>query len=273
MFGMRARLAAATLLWTASAIGASAQAVETGQVVPDLTLKRIDGGTAPIVERASGATALVFFRAQHDRSQDTLRMLAACQPRLAGKPVRFVGLVPADSADGAKASLAASGAKLQVLVDEGDEVYSSLGVRMHPGIAIVDRSRRVMAFEPYHDVDFCEIVVARIRRVLGEIDDAAVAKELSPPPSKLPGGDDHAGVARRHVAFGRKLLASKSYAQAHENARKAIQIAPSPEAWTLEGDVFVAEGKCPDAAKAYDAALALDPKVAGAATGKQSCAR
>jgi hypothetical protein len=273
MHGMKSRLAASALLLAAGALAARAEAIETGQVVPDLTLRRVEGGSAPVVERGASVTALVFFRAQHERSLDTLKMLATCQHRFAGKPVRMVGLVPADSAEGAKGAVATTGAKLEVLVDADDAVYSSLGVRMHPGIAVVDGARRVVAFEPYHNVDFCEIVTARIRRALGEIDDAAVAKALAPPPSQLPGGDDHAGVARRHVLLGQKLLAARSYALAHDNARKAIQVAPSADAWTLEGEVFAAEGKCPEAATAFEKALALDPKAAPASAGKQACAR
>jgi tetratricopeptide (TPR) repeat protein len=272
MYGSRALHVAAALLW-ACALPASAEAFEAGKPVPEVTLKEVGGGTAPVVDRTAAVNALVFFRAPHDRSEETLKMLAACQPKLAGKPVRFVGLVPADSAEAAKASVAASGAKLPVLVDEDDAVYAALGVRLHPGIAIADRTRSVVAFEPYHAVDFCEIVVARVRHALGELSDAELAAALAPRTSALPGGDDHGGVAHRHVAFGKKLLASKAYAPAHAELQKALQAAPSAEAWRVEGEIFAAEGKCAEAVKAFDAALAIDPRDAGAAAGKKGCAK
>jgi hypothetical protein len=273
MQGFLVRQAVVALALWAGAPGAQADAFETGKAVPDLSLRQIGGAPTPVVDRAAQVTAMVFFRSPHERSWDTLRMLASCQPKLAGKPVRFVGIVPADSAASAKADVDAAGAKLQVLVDEGDQVYSALGMRLHPGIAIVDRSRRVVAFEPYHNVDYCDIVVARIRRTLGEIGDAEVARVVAPPPSALPGGDDKGGVAHRHVAFGRKLLDTRAYAQAHENARKALAVAPTAEAWRLEGDIFTAEGNCPAAVKAFDSALKLDPKDPGAAAGRKSCGR
>jgi hypothetical protein len=251
---------------------ARAQAIESGQVLPDVTLRRVDGGSAPLVDRAAAATAVVFFRAPHERSEETLRMLAACQPRLAGKPVRVVGVVPADAAEAARASAEAAGAKLPVLVDAGDVVYSAAGARTHPAIVIVDRARKVVAFEPYHQVGSCEIVVARIRRALGEIDDAEVARILSPAASELP-GDSPAAVAHRHVALGRKLLAGKAYPQAHESARKAIALAPTAEAWRLEGEVFAAEGRCPDALHAFDAALAVAPGDPETAAVRRTCAR
>ena len=274
MHGHRAFLAPVAILAAAAAVAARAEAVETGQVVPEVTLRQIDGGTAPLVDRTAGATAVIFFKAQQERSLDTLKIMARCQPQLAGRSVRWVGVVPDDTSTAdARGAVEASGMTLPVLVDEGDTVYAKLGVRMHPGIAIVDRGRRLVAYEPFHEVDYCGIVVARLRRVLGEISDAEVAKAIAPPTSPLPGGDDRSGVATRHVSFGKKLLAAKAYAQAHENARKAMGIAPSAAAWTLEGQIFAAEGKCVEALKAFDSALTLDPKDADAADGKQGCKR
>lgn len=272
MYGVRAQLVFAAVIW-AGAFAAEAAAYETGKPVPDAVLRVVGGGTAPVLDRATAVNVLVFFRSPHERSDETLKMLARCQPALAGKPVRFVGLVPADSADAARAAVAASGAKLPVLVDDGDAVYATLGVRLHPGIAIADRTRTVVAFEPFHNVDFCEIVTARIRRALGEIGDAEVQAVLAPRGSALPGGDDRGGVSHRHVAFGRKLLAAKAYGPAHDEVRKALQAAPSGEAWRLEGEIFAAEGKCPEAVKAFDSALALDPKDAAASQGRSGCAR
>ena len=273
MKGQRAVLVPFAVLAALGAVAARAEAVDTGQLVPEATLKTVDGGSGPLVERGSAATAILFFRAEQERSLDTLRTMAQCQPQLAGKPVRWVGVVPGDTVPAdAKAAVVASRMKLPVLVDAGDAIYAALGVRMHPGIAIVDRARRLVAYEPYHQVDYCGIVVARVRRALGEISEAEVAKAVEPAKSALP-GDDPTGVARRNVSFGRKLLGAKAFAAAHESARKAILTAPLAAAWTLEGEVFAAEGKCPDALKAFDRALVLDPNDAAASSGKQACTR
>ncbi len=272
MRGNRALLVPFVALAAAAALAARAEAIETGQVLPDVTLQRVEGGSAPLFDRTSTVTAVVFFRAPHDRSEETLRMLATCQPKLAGKPVRVVGVVPADSAEAARVAALAAGAKLPVLIDAGDAVYSAASIRTHPAIAIVDRSRKVVAFEPYHQVEYCDVVIARLRRALGEIGDAEVAQAVAPATSQLP-GDSPAAVAHRQLSFGRKLLAGKAYAQAHDSARKAIALAPSAEAWRLEGDVFVAEGRCPDAVKAFDAALALDPGDAATTAARRACAR
>ncbi len=80
-------------------------------------------------------------------------------------------------------------------------------------------------------------------------------------------------MPRRHVNLGRKLLAAKLYAQAHEQARKSIPLRPSAAAWDLEGDAFAGEGKCADATRAFESALKIDPADAGARAGKERCAR
>jgi hypothetical protein len=269
----RAFLAPAVALSALAALAPRAEAIEPGQVLPIVTLPRAGGGgSAPLVDRASAVTVVVFFKAPHERSEEALRALAGCQPRLAGKPVGFVGVVPPDSAAGAAAAVAAAGVKLPVLVDAEEAVYAAARIRMHPFVAVADRARRVAAAEPYHPVGFCDAVVARVRQALGEIGEAEVARALAPPPSQLP-GDSPGAVAHRHVSFGRKLLAARSLGAAHEEARKAIALAPSADAWRLEGEVFAAEGRCPDAVKAFDAALAIDPGDSAAAAARQACGR
>src|SRR6266511_25994 len=140
MKGQHAVLVPFAVLAALTGVAARAEAIETGQVVAEATLETVDGGTAPLVDRASGATAIVFFLTQQERSLETLRMLARCQPQLAGKPIRWVGVVPGDTArPEARADVVASGVNLPILVDDGEAVYARLGVRMHPGIAILDR--------------------------------------------------------------------------------------------------------------------------------------
>lgn len=260
-----------------SAALAAATAARAGEgsierVVPDVALPTVRGGTARALDGAAALTALVFFRAGQDRSADTLRMLASCRARLAKEPVRLVGVVPPDSAGDAPALVKASGLDLPVVVDADDALYAAAGVRLHPAIVLVDRARRVVAFEPFLQVDYCDLVVARVQRALGKIGDADVARVVAPEATALPGAAP-GGVAHRHVALARKLLASRSYQLAHENARKALLIAPSAEAWRVEGEIFAAERRCPEAIRAFDSALVLDPRDAAASAGRQGCRR
>ncbi len=105
MAAKRAWLMAVVASAALGAMLARAEAIETGQLLPDATLRRADAGSAPVVDRAALATAVLFFRGGQERSEETVRMLAACAPRLAGKPVRIVGVVPEDSAAAAQAAV------------------------------------------------------------------------------------------------------------------------------------------------------------------------
>ncbi len=259
----------------AAALGpevARPEALEPGEVVEDVQLQLLGGGTAGLVERGAAASVLVFFRPGQDHSLDALRAIGECQTALAGKPVSFAGVVSGDDPPAAvREALAAVRATIPVLLDAGDALYARLGVRAHPTMAILDKGRRLVGFEHYRAVGYCESIRARVRRVLGEISEAELAQAAAPAPSQLP-GKDPLDVARRHVRLGRKLLESKLFAQAHEQARKSLGLGPSAEAWSLEGDVFAAEGKCADAARAFDSALKLDPGEAAALAGKRRCA-
>ncbi len=250
---------------------ARAEAERVG-TVDEVRLRVLDGGPAPLFDKGSAASVLVFFRAGHDRSLEALRAIGECQATFAAKSVRFVGIVSdREPADDVRAALAASGAKLPVMLDDGDALYARLGIRTHPAIYVVDKARRIVAFETYRQVGLCEAIRAHVRRALGELSDAEVAKTLAPAQSQMP-GDDPLGVAARHVKFGRKLLGAGSIGMVHESARKSLAIAPSAAAWSLEGDAFRAEKNCAEAVKAYETALKLDAADPNALSGRKACA-
>lgn len=255
-----------------AALTAPARAEVSGATVDDVRLKTLEGGPAPLVEAASVATVVLFFRSGHDRSVDALRALGGCQGSLSKKPVRLVGVVSGgEPVADVRASLASAKAKLPVLLDDGDALYARLGVRAYPSVFVLDRARRVVATESYRQFGLCDAVRAQVQRALGEISEAQAASAVSPEPSRLP--ESPADIAPRHVKLGRKLLASGAVAAAHENARTSLAIAPSAAAWVLEGDAFRAEGRCPQALEAYDAALKLDAADAGAVAGRKACGR
>jgi hypothetical protein len=140
MYRHRAFLVPAAALAALAAFAARAEAVETGQVLGDVTPRGSTAARRPwsIARRRHGARVL---QDAAGALLATLKAMASCQPQLAGKPVRWVGIVPGDTvAADAKADVAASGMKPTVLVDEGDALYAKLGVRTHP-IAVGSRAQ------------------------------------------------------------------------------------------------------------------------------------
>jgi tetratricopeptide (TPR) repeat protein len=202
----------------------------------------------------------VFFRTGQERSLDALKQMAACEKELAGKAVYWAAVVsgsevPAD----VQAVVAQTGIKMPVLVDEGDVLYDRLGVRLHPMVGIADARFKIVAMEPYRQIDYCEMIKTRIKVLLGEADQAALDKVLNPEKSPLPGADPMK-KAMRDVNMARRLYEIGQYADSVKFAQKALLIAPVAHAYTVMGQSYVKLGKCTEANGAFVQAVKLDPK-------------
>jgi tetratricopeptide (TPR) repeat protein len=265
----RAAIAAAIMLFLP--IGARAWA-EAGTPVENVELKTISGGKEKLLSAKAKANLVIFFRTGQERSADALAQLATCEKAFAGKAVHWVGVVSSSEDPAAVRSMVErAGIGFPVVVDQDDKLYDKLGIRLHPMVGIIDGKFRVESMEMYRQIDYCEIIKARIRWLLGELDKAGLELVLNPPRSSMP-GDDIRDVARRDVNLGRRQLKIKQYDKALSSARKALEKAPSAGAFALIGDVYAAQGRCADAVKQYEQALKLDAAEAAALAGKQACA-
>jgi tetratricopeptide (TPR) repeat protein len=266
-----ARAAIATALLLFLPLGARAWA-EPGTPVENLELKTISGGKEKLLSAKARANLIIFFRTGQDRSVDALAQLATCEKAFAGKAVHWVGVVSSSEDPAAVQSMVAqAGIGFPVVIDQDDKLYDKLGIRLHPMVGIIDGKFRVESMEMYRQIDYCEIIKARIRWLLGELDKAGLEAVLDPPKSTMP-GDDIRDVARRDVNLGRRQLKIKQYDKALSSARKALEKAPSAAAFALIGDVYAAQGHCPNALKQYEQALKLDPADRTALAGQQRCA-
>lgn len=271
-FAVRGILLGLVVVWGARPIAGRAFAnVAVGEVVEDAELRTIDGGRASLFAKGAKADVVVFFRPQQEHSTDALRELAACQRELAGKPVHWVGVVSSSWAPAeVRAVVTETGIRMPVLVDEGDALYGRFGVRLHPTVGVLDESRRLAAYEPFRQINYCERVKARIRLVLGELDEAAVAK-LDSPERSITRTDE--GVARRHLNYARMLLRIQKLDRALAEVEKVLAVAPTAAGYALQGEILAAQGKCAEAIRAFDAALKIDPASSVAVDGRKSCGR
>jgi peroxiredoxin len=245
--------------------------VAIGDLVDDAELRTVDGARHPLLQKGAAVNVLVFFRPEQGHSMDALRDVAACERDFAGKPVHWVGIV-SDSWTTAdvKAFVAETGIRMPVLWDAGDALYGKLGVRLHPAIGIVDAKRRLAGYEPFRQINYCDRVRARIRIVLGELPESAFAS-VEAPERSITRTDD--GVARRHVNFARSLFRIGKHDKALAEVQKSLAVAPSATAWVLQGQILAAGGSCPDALRAWESALKLDPANPEALAGRKSCGR
>jgi hypothetical protein len=224
----------------AALLGAPAAArghVDVGTRVEHADLETLAGGRHALLAKGQ-VNVVVFFRPEQDRSEDTMRRLAECESSFAGRPVHMVGVVSAGAPrDQVRALVAESRVKSPILLDEGDRVYGQLELRQHPVIVIVDTNGRIHAVEPYQRLRYCEIVRARVRFLLGELDQAAVDRIVKPERAAFP-NDVGGGSAARYVKMG---------------------------------DQELAKGNCVLAIRAYDDALRRDPLNAMALEGRMKC--
>lgn len=269
-------IAAASLIGLAAGTSAvpaldADRRVQIGDTVDDVELRTIEGKKEHLLSSRVTVNVFIFFRPEQDRSLDTLKDMAGCEKEFAAKPVRWVGVV-SDSWDGevVKAFVKEAGVRMPVLVDAGDALYGKLGIRLHPVIAIADRKGKLAAFEPFRQINYCDRIRVRLKVLLGEATQADVAK-VDEPERSVSRTED--GVARRHMNFARTLLQIKQHDKALEEVQKSLMMSPSAAAYALQGQILAAQGRCPDALRAYDAALKLEPSNPVASDGRKSCAK
>jgi tetratricopeptide (TPR) repeat protein len=262
-------LSLAALLTTPSAArGEGDRRVQIGDTIDDVELPTLDGRKDRLLARGVKANVFVFFRPEQEHSLETLKELAACEVEFRSKPVRFVGIVSdAFTADEVRAVVKESGVRMPVLVDTADALYGKLGVRLHPLIGIVDAKRKLTAWEPFRKINYCERTRVRVRYLLGEVSEAEIARVDQPEESNTRSED---GVARRHLNFARMLHQMGEHQEALAEVQKALLISPSAAAYALQGEILAALGKCPDATRAFEAALRMEPGNAVAQAKKRS---
>lgn len=176
-----------------------------GTPIADAELARVDAPGKARVFGTSNTTVLVFFRAAQPRSREALREIAGCMKDLQSRPLRWVGLVAdREPPQAVRALLAETGFAIPTLVDAGDALYGSLGLSLHPVVVVADAQHRLAAFEPFRAVDFCRVLTAQVRRVLGEISEDELRAALAPPPAEAADLKRGAKERMREMLEGRK---------------------------------------------------------------------
>jgi tetratricopeptide (TPR) repeat protein len=245
---------------------------EPGQKIDPVELPKVGGGKAPLVASSARVNVFLFFRADQDRSIEAIRQLAACEKELGGKGVRFVLIAPGStSAADVRSALASAGATLPVLVDEGDKAYDALGVRMHPVVGLADGKGVILAMEPYRQLDFGDVLRARVRFALGEIDRKALDAAIDPAAAPMPGGDP-VKKAMRDVKMARQLIEFGQFEAAVKQAQKALEQAPVPEAFPVLGLAYAKMGRCADARRMLEQAQTRVPDSKDIPPAKALCA-
>jgi tetratricopeptide (TPR) repeat protein len=243
--------------------------VAIGDRLDNPSLPTLAGPRAELLSAQATASVFLFFRPQQEHSLDALRDLEAIRRELAGRPVRFVAVVSDSwSAQEVRETLREAAVEWPVLIDVGDELYGKLGVRLHPVVGIADRARRLAAYEHYRRINFREIVMGRLRIMLGDLREADMARVLEPEKATTGTLD---GEARRHLNLARALWKRGNAEKALESVRKSLAAAPLAAAYALEGEILAATGRCAEARPLFEAALRMNSTEASALKGRRAC--
>ncbi len=242
------------LLVAAPALGAEAS-VAAGTPVEDVELPALSGGKAHLLAKGN-VNVLVFAKPGHPHCVDTLRELAAREGKLSG--ARWLVILPGDtSAADARAFASSTGVKIPMVLDVGDALYGKLEVRLQPTIFVVDREGRTTEAEPFREINYLDRVVARVRFTLGEIGSQDLAAAEDPARS-----DTHSdqGMAKSRVQFGQKLMEMGQLDMALNEVQKSLAATPTSYGYLVQGKILARQGKCEEAAKAFEVALKMEPK-------------
>jgi tetratricopeptide (TPR) repeat protein len=243
--------------------------VQIGDVIQNIELTALDGSKHHLLSNVT-ANVFIFFKPGQEHSRTTMIHLAACQKEMSPKPVRWVAIV-SDRFPKAEVEAAVKeiGIAMPVLIDTGDALYGKLGVVLCPVLGIADQNHKLVAYEFFTKVNFAEVVRARLRYLMNEINQQELERVISPPKAAQ-GGD--AMVARRRLKLAEKLFQAKSYEKALDSVNKSIEKdATIADAYALKGRILAAQGNQETACGAFMEALKLDPANASAIEGMKVC--
>jgi len=257
-----AHLAAGGMLWSLSALAFAN--VPIGAVVENVSLPAFGGGEQNLLSDTN-VSVFVFLKPGQEHSNHVMVQLTECAKALADQPVHWCAVV-SDRVPQAEveAAIQATGFQMPVLIDRGDALYGKLGVILHPVIGITDPDRRLVAYQPFAEVNYAAFIRAQVRHALKQITDEELADVLHPTAAVL-GGE--ASVAHRYFRLAGKQFQSTNYVQALANLQKSVDHHPTTEAYVLRGRILAAQGNRPEAIAAFEAALKLDPQDAMALAG------
>jgi len=238
-------------------------AVAVGDVLENTELPVLGGGGKhTLLSNQVLANVFVFFRPHQDHSTETLKALAGCDKDFSGKSVQFVAVVSSSfTPEEVKATVAETGIKMPVLVDQDDALYRRLGVRLFPTVGVTDGKFQLVAYEPFHEINYCERIRGKIRLALHEINEADVERIDNPQRALMP-NQVKGAVSTRFVKMGEMYLAMKQYDKAAAQARQVLAEDPRfAPAHVLLGDALAALGHCDDAGASYGTAAQIDPNL------------
>ncbi|MHC4413784.1 MAG: multiheme c-type cytochrome [Planctomycetota bacterium] len=241
-------------------VSVASSTLRIGDPVPVFSLSRGDGVPGQYeLEPLKGPPAVIlFWRPQQELSLEALRDLGMVAAELGTERIRIVGVDSArSSAQEVQAALGGGDVSFPILLDPQRELYGRFAVIVSPTTFLVD-AEGVLRFKvASHARHYSRIITARLRFLLGDIDEEQMNQEIEPTVLKI---DHDLAAALRMYNLGRKLQGEGKPQEAVAMYEKAVSQYPSlPEARCALGFMRLTSGDLDAAAQHFQTALTYQP--------------
>lgn len=243
--------------------------LNVGDPLPNFRLPRADGdgGTYSSDQVLGKPAAVVFWRPGQRLSLDSLRDVKSILNELGDAKINAIAVdtTRATSEDIRKA-LAGALLPFPLLTDPDRDFYKSVGVIATPTTLVADAKGILRFVLPSHPRTFHRNLRARLRFLLGAIDEKQMEEDSHPEVLRI---DHELAVAWRLYNLGRRLQANGKTDQAMSAFENAVSSYPSlPQPRCAIGFMKLSDGDLASAAKHFQSALSHSPASALARLGK-----
>lgn len=237
---MVALMLAATIQLPARAV----RNMDIGDSLPDFALPRADGtpGIYRSGQLAGQPAVIIFWRPNHDLSLAALRDLQAVAQAIGVSRFRVLAVdAQRSSLPEVRTSLEDEVISFPVVLDPQRFLYEKVGLIVCPTALLFDAKGVLRFVAVSHPRQFRQVVEARLRFLLGDIDQETMEEQIRPTVHEIPAD---LAAAWRMYNFGRTLEAENKPAEAVSAYEKAIGHYPAlVEAHCALGFLSLAAGQ------------------------------
>jgi tetratricopeptide (TPR) repeat protein len=234
--------------------------LKVGDAMPAFALPRADRtpGTYGLEQLKGQPAVVMFWRPNQKLSLEALHDLQALVQEIGPQRAHFVAVDGArSSAEEVSAALAGENLSFPVLLDPQRELYGQVGVIVCPTTLVLDAQGVLQYVLASHPPQFSQVIRARLRYLLGDIDELEMNREIEPIVLKI---DQDLAAAWRMYNLGQKLQAEGKSEEAVTVYEKAVAEYPSlPETRCALGFMKLAAGDLVSAGEQFQTALTYEP--------------
>jgi peroxiredoxin len=245
--------------------------LKESEPVPGFKIKDTKGTEVALDSYKGKFVIVTFFRADQDKSRETLTDLEKIYEKYKDKGVEVIALTP-DKNDGRSIAAVVDDLKLTypVLEDEGRAVYGAWGVFLFPTTGIIDKEGKLYKQIPSHNRQFADDLDGYVRFLLGEITAEELDGILNPKPNERFTPEQK--KAERHMMLGQRMIDRKLLDKAAEELKSAVEADPTlVEAHVKYGFVLLKLGNAAEAKPQFEKALELNKRAEDAEAGLGAC--